>query len=381
MRFKEKLKSYFDEGVSSFLKRDYLNAIKQFTVCLQINPEDSLSYFKRAKAYKLLKSELDLYKPDFDFDAPQKIKEVFGIRVPEVYLKLERHLYYSELLEKGFLNEIDFEVEIEKDINRAIDLSKRNFEYHLFKMQFSPSKNAHLNSHFQLTSAIECLEIFPEKLNEIKKAIEGALSILEFTYRKTEFDIPFRANVLDEIGHFSSLISREPNDPNHYFNRGLRKIRLNLHDKKLHENALLDFQKVISLFSKHDKGYNNLGVEMAYLGFLSKSILSFNSAIEISPEHPVYYNNRGVALCNLGQYELSSNDFSLAIELTPRADFYLNRAELRKVCGDFKGAENDYEEAKKIQPEMFFRNDGYNKFYWDPMLSGNQLPNNYIIVD
>jgi len=84
------------------------------------------------------------------------------------------------------------------------------------------------------------------------------------------------------------------------------------------ENAITDFNKVISLDPKNAGVYTDRGFVYGIVGQPEDAIADFSRALEIDPKNAKAYQNRGVAYENIGQPDRAIADFLKTIEIEPK---------------------------------------------------------------
>lgn len=90
---------------------------------------------------------------------------------------------------------------------------------------------------------------------------------------------------------------------------------------------------------------------------LDQMISGCTALIQSGKQTPKYlantFSNRGIAYYRKGQYERALQDFDQAIKLNPKeARLFKNRSVVREKKGDKAGAEADWAEARRIDPNI-----------------------------
>jgi Flp pilus assembly protein TadD len=84
------------------------------------------------------------------------------------------------------------------------------------------------------------------------------------------------------------------------------------------------------------------GRKLAAANDFKGAIAELDEAIRAKPSSATAYNARGYAWLRLRQYAKAAEDFSAAIKLNPKYEnAYRNRAAVRRLTGDAKGAAED----------------------------------------
>jgi tetratricopeptide (TPR) repeat protein len=151
----------------------------------------------------------------------------------------------------------------------------------------------------------------------------------------------------DELSLWSDVIRKSPGKEAAYNNRGNA-----YYDRKMLNEALLDFTKAIEINPRSVKAHNNLGNIYLGMGLADKAILNFSKAIQIDPRYAPAYNNRANALCSRGLYDLAVIDYTKAIEITPRsAELLYNRGLSHLMNKNYPAALEDLTSTIRINPD------------------------------
>lgn len=91
--------------------------------------------------------------------------------------------------------------------------------------------------------------------------------------------------------------------------------------------------------------YHNRGIEYAQLKMYPDAILDYEKALSIFPEYSYAYNDRGAAFFETGKYQEALKDFERASELNPKYTRpYLGMARSNEALGNQQAARENYEE-------------------------------------
>lgn len=103
--------------------------------------------------------------------------------------------------------------------------------------------------------------------------------------------------------------------------------------------------------------YNNAGVRALNKGLTKVALGFFDRAIKLDEDYALAYSNRSIAKFNLSDLKGSLADLDTCIEsMEEKSDYhggsslFQNRAKLKGILGDSKGAAKDLEEAKLREP-------------------------------
>ncbi|MCX5678944.1 MAG: tetratricopeptide repeat protein [Candidatus Omnitrophica bacterium] len=130
--------------------------------------------------------------------------------------------------------------------------------------------------------------------------------------------------------------------------KGVDLIR---HDK--FDEAIAEFNNVITVNPKSTSAHYNLGFAYDKKGDLDKAILSFSKAVEIDPTLADAYYNRGFAYYKKGAFDNAITDYNKVIEISPSsADAYYGLGLVYSHKGDLNKAIVNYTKAIEIRPNF-----------------------------
>lgn len=118
------------------------------------------------------------------------------------------------------------------------------------------------------------------------------------------------------IDNYLEVIKLDPSIGRIYCNLGLC-----LWEKDFLEEAIIAYQKAVSLDGENEITFNNLGV--AYLdgtGQVDEAIEAFSLSIKLNPNYALAYYNKGRAYQVLGHKTEAANYFQMAIDLNKLTD-------------------------------------------------------------
>lgn len=155
------------------------------------------------------------------------------------------------------------------------------------------------------------------------------------------------------IRHFTKALQLAPDYADAYLKRGVALKALGNTAA-----AVVDYERVIQLAPEYPISYNNLGNILRDTGRYSDAITTYNQALQRDPTEGLFYYNRAAAYQMAHDYQAALDDYNQALTLglgtncdcQPNA--YTSRGWTRKQFGDFVGAEADYTEALRIDPQF-----------------------------
>lgn len=138
------------------------------------------------------------------------------------------------------------------------------------------------------------------------------------------------------IAEFTQLIDKEPNNPQHYIDRG---------DKYFEQgdffDAVEDYSTAIELDDGADDAYYGRGMAQGRQGLITEGINDLSIYIKRNPNNSVAYTKRGVRYIWKGDFESAETDLKKAISLDE------NNAEAHDDLGVVYARKGDYQTAIK----------------------------------
>ncbi|MEQ9371301.1 MAG: tetratricopeptide repeat protein [Coleofasciculus chthonoplastes F3-SA18-01] len=201
-----------------------------------------------------------------------------------------------------------------------------------------------------------------EKLNQLLAGLNGSgynQKSVPVSNSSTVSDAEFWFNqgvTLYELGryeealaNFDQLISLQPNDYQAWFKRGVVLGELGRYEK-----ALANFDQVISLQPDDYQAWHNRGAALFKLGRPEEALANFDRLISLQPDDYKTWDNRGIVLGELGRHEEALANFDQVISLQP--DDYQawhNRGVALGELGRYEKALTSYDQAISIQPDYY----------------------------
>ncbi|HOW13932.1 tetratricopeptide repeat protein [Methanosarcina sp.] len=130
-------------------------------------------------------------------------------------------------------------------------------------------------------------------------------------------------NALEKsIGYFKILIYENPNNPDHWYNKGTAHSSLAevLIKTRKYQDAIDEYEKAVTAFDtattlnpNFPLAWNNKGNAYMKLKKYNKAIEAFEKAFEINPNYYLALHNKGDALYSLGKYKEAINIYDQVI--------------------------------------------------------------------
>ncbi len=156
---------------------------------------------------------------------------------------------------------------------------------------------------------------------------------------------------------FSEVLKRDPQDGEAYFNRGVARAQL-----LDFQGAIEDYTQALQLDPGHSKAYHRRGLARQAVGDLQGAIEDFSQAIALqaagSSEAEVavqaeLYLQRAMAHLSNNALEAALADCEQALRLNPAlAQAYCYRGLARQKLGDPAGALADFNRALELDPQL-----------------------------
>jgi tetratricopeptide (TPR) repeat protein/S1-C subfamily serine protease len=156
-----------------------------------------------------------------------------------------------------------------------------------------------------------------------------------------------KTQYLEAISIYTEIIRKQP-EAYAYSNRGNAKLALG--NK---QEAIIDYDRAISLNPKYAVAYNNRGNAKYALGNKQEAVIDLDRAIILSPRYPGAYNSRCGMKLALGNKEAAIADCDRAIALSPKyPNPYVGRGDAKLALGNKEAAIADYDRAIALNPKF-----------------------------
>lgn len=149
----------------------------------------------------------------------------------------------------------------------------------------------------------------------------------------------------EALSEYDKVLILKPKFVNALINRANVKSLLNNNN-----GAIADLNEAEKIDPSEPEIYYNRGNAENDIKLYKEAIVDFDKAISLS-SHEDYYLARGNSKKAIGLYEEAIKDYSQAISIKSNfTDAYYNRANAKQKFSDFIGAIEDYDKAIKIEP-------------------------------
>lgn len=294
-------KKYFRTGEEFVQKKNYTDAINQYSKSLELDPKFSKAYIARAKAYEKIGDEEDAVQ---DFNRAR----VFLPKDPDIHYQLGR-----------LLNNLGQYDEALRMLDRATKLSKRNL----------PAYQEKVRSLLALKSTERALKVSDSAITLKKNALNYYNRGLVYQQGK---------EIEKAKQDFTRSLGYNPNFIEVYLARANIEIKLNQLDQ-----ALNDCNRVLEKDKQNTDAY--LIRSKIYVKRLEypSAIDDISRTLLVDPENYSMYLLRGTYYQEFNQHANAITDFTKAISLHPNdPEPYFRRGKSYEEMLDYKNAAKDY---------------------------------------
>ena len=302
---------------------NYQKAIEDYSMAIDLNPDNSRYYFSRAWVYgfELEKKEFEKAIQDFtranDLDPDSANMNNIGTMLRDNTQQYNRAIYYYDL-------------SIQMDSLSHYGYRNKGVTY--VKMGDYDKAFENFNKAIELDSTVVYnynlrAEAY-EDVGELDKAVDDYTSIIELVFD----DEKSLSDALDYRGDIYSI--------------------LGLYDKSIN-----DFIKSRDLFPDYFPTYNRLGDQHYNKRNIDSSLANYNKAIEIKDN---FYSHlkKGIIFQNLDNYDQALAEFLKVIELKPETNSYFYLINLYISFDKFDKAieiSNKIMELSPEDPDIYYK--------------------------
>ncbi len=154
--------------------------------------------------------------------------------------------------------------------------------------------------------------------------------------------------------HYSQLIRQQPDNPQHYLDRGELYLRQGTVAK-----ALADYNRAVEMLSRTiqehprmKKPYFNRAYAYSTLELYTKAVEDYSTILRFYPSDQPARFNRALAYYHMEQYDLAVEDLSQCIRLAPNAAYYQFRAFSYFSQGMYLDAIDDFTRILNTAPTL-----------------------------
>lgn len=344
--------SYANSGFGSQTQAIYSiksaseNAIANFEMAIELDPEFVNAYYNRGVAYINSCQEDNAIR---DFTKASELDPFLGAaynNLGNIYVHSQQYQKAIEFYNKAI--EVDQNAE-ELFYNRGLVFASVEDDYQKAIADFSEAIEINpdfISAYYARALTYSDLGDYRNAINDMSTVIAASPNdYLSYAHRADYYyAIQEYQHAVDD---YSKAIEISPIDSSLFYHRA--KVYASLGDI---EAAIEDFTKGIPSDSKDITLYYNRGIFFASIGENEKAIADFTSTIVISPTFDWAYTNRGSMYVQIQQFDKAIADYSQAILLSPNDPVaYLNRAKTYEDMGNMEDAIKDYRLVQELFPK------------------------------
>ena len=153
----------------------------------------------------------------------------------------------------------------------------------------------------------------------------------------------------EAIVWFNRAISINPNNHSVFNNLGVCYREL-----KKYNEALNNFKIALNIKPDYAEAYNNLAIIYRSLENYNEAIENYHKAIKLKPDYAEAYNNLGIVYLKIKEFEKSKHNLDQATKLKPDyAEAYYNLGNVHKNLKQFEKSIQYYKIAYKLKKNYY----------------------------
>lgn len=189
-------------------------------------------------------------------------------------------------------------------------------------------------------------------LSDLDKCVEVNENNVTAYMMLADLQLRFRNNNEEALSNLDKAIKLEPKQADLFVNRAYLKYRMDDYF-----GAMSDFDYAIGLDPTNLAARFNRGLLKMEVQDNNKAIEDFSYVIEREPDNYKALYNRAVLYQQIRQYRNSIADLDKVIAQYPYlSSLYFMRSESKRLMGDLKGGERDYNRSRALQKRHEERN-------------------------
>ena len=215
-------------------------------------------------------------------------------------------------------------------------------------------------SHAKKGEVVEAQKLYErilQNFSQNKRAQQGLADLNKISQKKTIQDPPeVLLNQLINLynqGKYSIIVEQAQALSNQYPSSFMvwNLLGLSANQIGMFDQAILAFEKVISIKPDHAEAYCNMGITFYYQGFLNEAILAFKKAISLNSNYVEAYNNLGNSLKDQGKLDDAIKAYEKSILLRPNyAHAYYNMGIAYQDHGELTKAIKAFNKSILLKP-------------------------------
>ena len=215
-------------------------------------------------------------------------------------------------------------------------------------------------SHAKKGEVVEAQKLYEgilQNFSQNKRAQQGLADLTKINQNQNIQDPP--QALLDQLinlynqGHYSVVVEQAEALSNQYPNSFMVWNILSVSAAEIgnHDQAIIAYNKVISLKPDHAEAYSNMSVSLQEQGKLNEAVEACKKAILFNPNYAKAYFNMGIALKNQGKLDEALDAYNKSISLNPNhPEIYSNIGVVLQDLGKLDEALDAYNKALALKP-------------------------------
>lgn len=300
---------YFFRAVAKFYLEDYRGAESDCSLAIERNPFIIDAYQVRGIARQTLKNNEGAIE---DYDSGLK------------YLPENKIFLLNKAVAQQEIKDFDG---ADATLNRLMDIYPKFDNGYLCRAQLYLEKG---DTAVAMDNLAKCLDLNSNNTNAY--------------LMRADVRIKSRSDYKGALEDMDQAIKLEPKHADYFVNRAFLKYHLDDYF-----GAMSDFDYAIGLEPSNVAAHFNRGLLRMEVQDNNKAIEDFSFVLQREPDNDMARYNRAVLYQKTRQYGASIKDFDVVIEKYPNLSMvYYDRSESKRLSGDLKGGEKDFNRSKEL---------------------------------
>ena len=265
----------------------------------------------------------------------RKLKLLHEAGTISPYTHILKALYVRHIQEQRINISLDFESALKKLLDNSFVLTKQNKEQQIIKVWHE--------TYFDFVDYKFNLWDF-KWLQNIQIQIKDSFGLFSLGN-----SFLFKKLYNDAIESYDKVLEINSNEFMAWANKGISLAQL-----KKYDNAIASLDKAVAINQNFSDAWYNKGIILSNIKKYNDAIESYDKCLKINPTDFRALNNRGISLANLKKYDdaVASLDKALKINQTDFVVWY-NKGRFLADNGKYKEAVESYNKALEINPNDY----------------------------
>ena len=269
--------AFLNRGNYRITKGKQLDALKDFTNGIAINPKDYSLYYNRGLVYGRIKEHSK---------AIEDYSKAIIINPKDV----------SSILNRGIaLCSINEYHQAISDFNSVVQLDSNNYK-----------------AYYNRAISYRNLELYQEAIKDYSHVISLEKVIYLSLVQRAELFL-FNGDKELALNDYNRAVQEKPMQIDALYKRGILYL-----NERNYDLAEKDFQSVINIDNKFVEAHINLGLVFMNMGIIDKAMTCFNTAENLDSSNHLIYYNRGLLQGIAKNYALAIEDFTICLKMKPK---------------------------------------------------------------